>query len=104
MTVREPVGLPMLAPSPAAPWRAQAAFRGMDPELFFPQRGDQRSVNAAKAVCAGCPVRAPCLADGLTTRHGIWGGLSERERRATRRRERGARDAGRTPSRATQGV
>ena len=60
----------------------------MDTDAFFPQRGDVPGVRAAKAVCAGCPVRAPCLADGMDTHHGIWGGLSERERRRVRRRER----------------
>jgi len=52
-----------------------------DPELFFPEKGG--SVREAKAVCAGCPVRAQCLEHALAhdERFGVWGGLSERERR-----------------------
>ena len=52
-----------------------------DPEVFFPEKGG--SVRAAKAVCAGCPVRAQCLEHALAhdERFGVWGGLSERERR-----------------------
>ncbi len=48
---------------------------------FFPARGE--SVRDAKAVCAGCPVRSECLdfALRLKVAHGVWGGLSERERR-----------------------
>lgn len=67
-------------------WPAQAACRGVDPDLFFPDRGG--NVDAALATCAGCPVRATCLADALLRgeRHGIWGGTSERTRRVLRRR------------------
>ena len=52
-----------------------------DPELFFPEKGG--SVREAKAVCAPCPVRAQCLAHALAhdERFGVWGGLSEPERR-----------------------
>ena len=52
-----------------------------DPELFFPEKGG--SVREAKAVCAGCPVCAQCLEHALAhdERFGVWGGLSERERR-----------------------
>ena len=52
-----------------------------DPELFFPEKGG--SVREAKAVCARCPVRAQCLEHALAhgERFGVWGGLSERERR-----------------------
>jgi len=52
-----------------------------DPELFFPEKGG--SVREAKAVCARCPVRAQCLAHALAhgERYGVWGGLSEPERR-----------------------
>lgn len=66
-------------------WQQQAACGGMDPGLFFPERGE--SVEAAKAVCALCPVRQECLDFALVSRetHGIWGGLSERERRRLRR-------------------
>ena len=52
-----------------------------DPEVFFPEKGG--SVREAKAVCARCPVRAQCLAHALAhgERFGVWGGLSEPERR-----------------------
>jgi WhiB family redox-sensing transcriptional regulator len=55
---------------------------------FFPARGE--SVRDAKAVCASCPVRSECLEFALRMKvaHGVWGGLSERERRSLRR-ERG---------------
>ena len=55
----------------------------MDQSLFFPPVGGVRQAREAKQVCAGCPVRDDCLADALTTgtSHGIWGGLSVRERR-----------------------
>jgi len=59
---------------------------------FFPARGE--SVRDAKAVCAACRVREECLDFALRTKvaHGVWGGLSERERRLLRReRHRGVR-------------
>lgn len=65
-------------------WHAHAACRGMDPELFFPERGVPTA--ATKKVCDGCPVKVPCREQGLLERQGIWGGTSERERRRERRR------------------
>lgn len=52
-----------------------------DPEVFFPDKGE--STRTAKAVCMACPVRAACLAAAVARneRHGVWGGMSERERR-----------------------
>jgi len=69
-------------------WQAQAACAGVDPELFFPDRG--MSTREAKAVCACCAVRGDCLEFAMTNheRFGIWGGLSERERRRIRRARR----------------
>jgi hypothetical protein len=74
---------------PGRGWRARAACRGVDPELFFPaaERGPVRAVQvaAAKAVCAGCPVRAECLDEALARiPYGIAGGLTENERRRLR--------------------
>lgn len=69
-------------------WRQQANCLGVDPELFYPQRGGSKVLQAeqireAKAVCASCVVRAQCLSAALERQeeHGIWGGMSERERR-----------------------
>ena len=66
-------------------WTTRAACRGSDPDALFVQGAAQ---NRAKAVCFGCPVRAECLADALDNRveFGVWGGLTERERRALLRR------------------
>jgi WhiB family redox-sensing transcriptional regulator len=72
-------------------WRDAAACREADPDLFFPD-GDIRSargqVKTAKLICRGCPVSATCLswalADGQEA--GIWGGLTEDERRRLHRR------------------
>jgi WhiB family transcriptional regulator, redox-sensing transcriptional regulator len=66
-------------------WRAAAACRSADPDLFFPVSDFGRGLNQAaeaKAICARCRVRRECLAFALRTRqvHGIWGGLTERER------------------------
>ena len=72
-------------------WRDNAACRDADPELFFPD-GDVRSARAqvkmAKLICRGCPVSATCLSWALTSSQeaGIWGGLTEDERRRIRRR------------------
>lgn len=67
-------------------WQAQALCAQTDPEAFFPEKGG--STREAKAVCAQCEVRAECLEYALQNdeRFGIWGGLSERERRRYKRR------------------
>jgi WhiB family transcriptional regulator, redox-sensing transcriptional regulator len=72
-------------PAPAlAGWRYRAACRGTDLNVFFPGRGE--SAEPARQICAGCPVWQPCLdyalSQGIT--HGIWGGLTERDRRPLR--------------------
>jgi WhiB family redox-sensing transcriptional regulator len=69
---------------PAPAWQVRAACRGVDPELFFMDRGE--STTTAKAICRGCVVRAECLEYAITEKEkfGIWGGLSERERRKIR--------------------
>lgn len=73
----------------AAPDWTDAVCRGVDPDLFFPL-GDTsyRQIEDAKKVCAGCPIRSKCLDWALETRQdsGVWGGLSERERRTIHRR------------------
>jgi WhiB family transcriptional regulator, redox-sensing transcriptional regulator len=74
-------------------WVEQAHCGGVNPDLFFPERG--ASTRDAKAVCRVCPVREECLDYALAAneRFGIWGGLSERERRAAKRRRDRARRA-----------
>ena len=66
-------------------WREYANCLGVDPDLFFPERG--ASTEEAKAVCRGCQVRSDCLEYSLAAgeKFGIWGGVSERERRRIRR-------------------
>lgn len=66
-------------------WQEEANCLGADPDLFFPERG--ASTREAKEVCRGCPVRLDCLEYSLVNneKFGIWGGLSERERRRLRR-------------------
>jgi WhiB family redox-sensing transcriptional regulator len=65
-------------------WRQDALCAETDPEAFFPEKGG--STREAKRVCVGCPVRLQCLEYALDNdeRFGIWGGLSERERRRLR--------------------
>jgi len=66
-------------------WQARANCMGVDPELFFPERGS--STREAKEVCRGCVVRGDCLEFAIVNseKFGIWGGMSERERRRVRR-------------------
>ena len=70
---------------PILDWTAQSACRTTDPDELFVTGAAQ---NRAKAVCLGCPVRTECLADALDNRveFGVWGGMTERERRALLRR------------------
>ncbi|MCH6471121.1 WhiB family transcriptional regulator [Sinomonas terrae] len=67
-------------------WQADALCAQTDPEAFFPEKGG--STRDAKKVCSSCTVRAECLDYALSNdeRFGIWGGLSERERRRLRKR------------------
>jgi WhiB family redox-sensing transcriptional regulator len=67
-------------------WQERALCAQTDPEAFFPEKGG--STREAKKVCTGCDVRAECLEYALEhdERFGIWGGLSERERRKLKRR------------------
>ena len=66
-------------------WQEQANCLWVDPDLFFPERG--ASTREAKAVCRSCEVQSDCLEYALAhgEKFGIWGGLSERERRRVRR-------------------
>lgn len=71
---------------PEDSWQSEALCAQADPEAFFPERGS--SARDAKTICATCPVRQECLEYALENdeRFGIWGGLSELERRRLRRR------------------
>ena len=75
-------------------WQDLANCLGVDPDLFFPERG--ASTREAKEVCRGCVVREDCLEYALRNgeKFGIWGGMSERERRRIRRQRAVARAAG----------
>lgn len=66
-------------------WQERALCAQTDPEAFFPEKGG--STREAKKVCRACEVRAECLEYALEhdERFGIWGGLSERERRRIKR-------------------
>lgn len=80
-------------------WRRRAACRGGDPEVFFPVSSTGLALTQiveVKKICGRCPVRAACLRFALATgqEYGIWGGLTEDERRQLRR----DRGAGRLPT------
>jgi WhiB family redox-sensing transcriptional regulator len=79
--VRQPASEDDNAPA----WQSDALCAQTDPEAFFPEKGG--STRDAKKICASCEVRAPCLEYALQNdeRFGIWGGLSERERRKLRK-------------------
>ncbi len=66
-------------------WTELAACRNGDPDRLFVQGAEQ---HRAKIVCASCPVRTECLAEALDRQieFGVWGGMTERERRAILRR------------------
>ena len=66
-------------------WQERALCAQTDPEAFFPEKGG--STREAKRICLGCEVRDECLEYALANdeRFGIWGGLSERERRRLKR-------------------
>ena len=70
----------------ALAWQSDSLCAQTDPEAFFPEKGG--STRDAKKICSSCEVRAQCLEYALENdeRFGIWGGLSERERRKLRKR------------------
>lgn len=72
-------------PNQREEWMDDALCAQTDPEAFFPEKGG--STREAKSVCMSCEVRLQCLdyALGTDQRFGIWGGLSERERRKVKR-------------------
>lgn len=79
---------PPYAPDTAQPahgWRAEALCAQTDPSLFFPEAG--QSARTARDLCATCPVADECLAYALARPepHGVWGGLTARQRTMLRR-------------------
>jgi WhiB family redox-sensing transcriptional regulator len=81
----------METPSLAGTWPNQAACRQADPDLFFEEDGEsdhrrQLRERQALAVCSSCPVAAACLEAHAGERFGIWGGLTESDRRRRVRR------------------
>jgi WhiB family transcriptional regulator, redox-sensing transcriptional regulator len=80
-----------------ARWQQRGNCLGVDPDLFFPERGV--STKEPKAVCKGCEVQAECLEYALSNgeKFGIWGATSERERRKLRR-QRAFERRGLTPN------
>jgi WhiB family redox-sensing transcriptional regulator len=76
--------LPM-NPSPPDHWQDRAACFGIDPDVFFPVSEDE--AGTALAFCGGCRIREECLAWALKNgeRYGVWGGLTEQQRRRVQR-------------------
>lgn len=78
-------------------WQSRAACRDADPELFFFEGDEQAPANAAqleqaRQVCSRCPVRVQCGEYALAAfeEHGVWGGMTERDRRLARRADQRA--------------
>ena len=82
--VPDPIDLTAI-PGDEDQWQERALCAQTDPEAFFPEKGG--STREAKRICLGCEVRDSCLEYALANdeRFGIWGGLSERERRRLKR-------------------
>ena len=71
-------------------WRAKAACKGLDADVFYPEPEDDIGAQEAKSICTMCAVRQLCLEHALTYREkdGVWGGATERERRRILRQRR----------------
>lgn len=82
------LGLPGMGVPEVLEWQEEALCAQTDPELFFPQKGG--STTEAKKVCRRCPVVSDCLEWAIDAgeEHGVWGGMSERERTAYARSSR----------------
>lgn len=80
-----------LAPRSDQAWRRQAACRGIDVNLFYPESGEPGApATQARLICETCPVRQPCADAGLGERFGIWGGLGPDARKRIRVRTKQA--------------
>lgn len=62
-------------------WIKQAICVGEDPEVFFPEKGDEKTLQLARSICAQCPVRIQCLEANRYETFGIFGGTTPEERR-----------------------
>lgn len=89
-TAAEAVADAVRAAQAGADWRQHASCRGVDPDLFYPSRGEAST--PAKEICGTCPVQDECREYALDNdeKFGIWGGLSEKQRRQLRRTRREA--------------
>jgi WhiB family redox-sensing transcriptional regulator len=74
---------------PTGDWRDDALCQQVDPELFYPEKGG--TAEPAKSICRSCDVRPECLeyALSLGEAFGVWGGMSEKDRRAEMKRRSG---------------
>lgn len=93
MTPTHLYGADSLTPEWTEDWTAQAACRGEYPDLFYPPHGTRgrelwKLEEAAKQVCADCPVITQCRDAGRSERYGVWGGLTPAERGYNGRGER----------------
>lgn len=73
-----------------APWTDMALCQQVDPEMFFPNKGDKETSYDAQRVCKECPVMAECLEAAIARNEqfGIWGGMTFNQRQSERRRRR----------------
>ena len=90
MTITAPYSQNSTTIQGTSDWSTRGTCVGTDPDALFVQGKEQRS---AKVVCRECPVALECLSDALDNRteFGVWGGMTERERRALLRRHPGVR-------------
>ena len=88
----EVIILPIIEPQKLG-WKEAGLCNQTDPEIFFPEKGG--STREAKRICRNCTVKEICLEHALETeeRFGIWGGKSERERRAIKKKRAAKKEA-----------
>ncbi len=105
--IHDPAVFPTTESAQPRVWRSNAACRDTDPSLFFPvgQTGPAiEHIAKAKAVCNTCDVKVECLEYALMTNQdaGVWGGLTEDDRRKIRRERRKANRAAQAAAKAQQ--